>query len=202
MTRRLTTSFQHFAWPLAVTTLLMVVGLSTTTQCQAATLRPPVERMTEVALRDPNAMQTEVRRQRTLWRDSLAEAQKQWAINSLPGDNVPAYALTHMFKQATPSVTVSLLLALGLCESPGNAAGADLFARCPLRIVTGEPGAERTKTIARVCRLFVPPTAPGHGPDPAKNYQTVQLDVGRTLHLRVVQNGHPVPACDLDVAVD
>ena len=142
-----------------------------------------------------------------LWQDRLAFAQAKWQSPGQSGAGTgkpfPAFTLSHTFTSASPPVLVSILFDLYDCELPGNGAGSDLFARCPMRVVTGTPGATRVKTIERVCQLYVPPIAkPGDGPDPAKNFTSVTLDASRTLHLRVVQFGRPVAACDGDYALE
>jgi hypothetical protein len=136
---------------------------------------------------------------RELWQDRLPAAQSRWDASGWRKVPVPAFTLTQTFAEAKPPVLVSILFNLYDCELPGNGAGADLFARCPMRVVSG-PG--HMKTFERVCHLYVPPAEPGQGPDPVKNYTAVSLDASRTLHLRVVQYGRPVPACDGDVKVD
>jgi hypothetical protein len=138
---------------------------------------------------------------RELWQDRLPAAQSRWDASGWRKVPVPAFTLTQTFAEATPPVLVSILFDLYDCELPGNGAGADLFARCPMRVVSG-PGPGHTKTFERVCHLYVPPAEPGQGPDPAKNYTAVSLDTSRTLHLRVVQYGWPVPACNGDYLLD
>ncbi|MBW8833353.1 MAG: hypothetical protein JF606_29065 [Burkholderiales bacterium] len=138
-----------------------------------------------------------------LWKDKLDSAQRKWQASPQKGRPLPAFTLGHTFGSATPPVLVNILFDLYDCELPGNGAGAPLFARCPMRVVTGPSGATRVKTIERVCYLYVPPIAKsGDGPDPAKNFTTVALDASRTLHVRVYQFGHRVRSCDGDYAVE
>lgn len=140
---------------------------------------------------------------RRLWDDKLHAAQRQWLDQSQESRPLPAYTLAHAFNAAQPPVLVSILFTMNDCELPGNGAGADLYARCPMRVVSGIAGARKVTTVDRVCHLYVPPvTRPRDGPDPQKNHTTVALDAGRTLRLRVVQFGRPVPACNLDLELE
>ena len=51
--------------------------------------------------------------------------------------------------------------------------------------------------------LYVPPVErPGDGPSSRANYTTVSLDPDRTLHVRVLQFGVPVKACNRDFKVE
>lgn len=146
---------------------------------------------------------TEVGAYRRLWKDKLDDAQRRWASTAPPGNPLPAFTLGHTFVSARPPVLVSILFNMYDCELPGNGTGADLYARCPMRVVTGMPGSVRIKTIERACHLYVPAiTKPDDGPNPAQNYTTVTLDASRTLHVRVVQFGRPVPSCDGDYQVE
>jgi len=139
---------------------------------------------------------------RELWKDRLEAAQRQWNPTATPSATVPAFTLVHAFAAAEPAVLVSILFDMFDCELPGNGPGSNLYARCPMRVVTGAAGAGRVQSFAGVCHLYVPPTKPGEGPDPAKNYTAVSLDATRTLHVRVVQFGRPVPACNGDYRLD
>ena len=165
----------------------------------------PANRMTWTDLRDTKL--PDVAAFTRLWNDKLASAQAKWRspgqLGATSGKPLPAFTLSHTFASANPPVLVSILFDLYDCELPGNGPGADLFARCPMRVVTGAPGATRVKNIEGVCHLYVPPIArPGDGPDPAKNFTRVTLDASSRLHLRVVQFGRPVPACNGDYALE
>ena len=161
---------------------------------------PPV-RMVFKDLRSNHS--PEVEAYMRLWKDKLDVARPKWQANPPGNTPLPAFTLSHTFRSATPPVLVSILFDLYDCELPGNGAGANLDALCPMRVVTAAPGATRVKTVERVCHLWVPPVAkPADGPDPSKNYTTVTLDASRTLHLRVVQFGRSVSACDGDYALD
>ena len=172
---------------------------------QAEAIASPAVRMIWSDLRDPNL--PDVAAFARLWNDKLASAQARWRspgqLGATSGKALPAFTLSHTFASAKPPVLVSILFDLYDCELPGNGPGADLFARCPMRVVTGGPGAARVKQIEGVCHLYVPPiTKPGDGPDPAKNFTSLTLDASRTLHLRVVQFGRPVPACNGDYPLE
>jgi hypothetical protein len=141
-----------------------------------------------------------------LWKDRLDVSSEKW--RAAPGQTsaLPAFTLASALRTASGTpVVVSLLFNLYDCELPGNGAGAELFSRCPMRLLIGggaggAGGASQVKTIDRACLLYVPPVAsPREGPDPRSNFTNVTLDATRTLHLRVVQFGRPVPQCDLDV---
>ena len=172
---------------------------------QAEAIASPTIRMTWADLRDTNLPDAAAFAR--LWNDKLASAQARWRspgqLGATSGKALPAFTLSHTFASAKPPVLVSILFDLYDCELPGNGPGADLFARCPMRVVTGGPGAARVKQIEGVCHLYVPPiTKPGDGPDPAKNFTSLTLDASRTLHLRVVQFGRPVPACNGDYTLE
>lgn len=172
---------------------------------QAAANASQAIRMTWADLRDTKL--PDVAALARLWKDKLASAKSKWRspgqLGASSGKPLPAFTLSHTFAWANPPVLVSILFDLYDCELSGNGQGADLFARCPMRVVTGGPGAVRLKDIAGVCYLYVPPIAkPGDGPDPAKNFTSLTLDASRTLRLRVVQFGRPVPACNGDYALE
>jgi hypothetical protein len=140
---------------------------------------------------------------RTLWSDRLEIAARRWLKTPSHGKPLPAYALAHVFAAGERPVLVSILFNMYDCELPGNGAGADLYARCPMRIVTGGAGRARVTQVARACLLYVPePANTNDGPDPRQSKTTVSLDRGGTLHLRVVQHGHAVPSCDMDLKLE
>jgi hypothetical protein len=137
-----------------------------------------------------------------VWNDRLVSAQRKWAASNARSPTLPAFTLAHMFTGPLQPTLVSILFDAFDCELPGNGPGANLYARCPMRVATGVVGASHVKTVDGVCYLYVPPIArSGDGPDPAKNYTTAWLDSSAQLHLRVVQFGRHVQACDLDVQV-
>jgi len=139
---------------------------------------------------------------RELWKDRLEAAQRQWNPIGTPSATMPAFTLTHTFAEVEPAVLVSILFNMFDCELPGNGPGSNLYARCPMRVVTGTAGAGRVQSFVGVCHLYVPPTKPGEGPDPSKNYTAVSLDATRTLRVRVVQFGRPVPGCNGDYRLE
>jgi hypothetical protein len=140
---------------------------------------------------------------RTLWSDRLEIAARRWLKTPSHGKPLPAYTLAHMFAAGERLVLVSILFNMHDCELPGNGAGANLFARCPMRIVTRDAGQARVTQVARACHLYVPePANTTEGPDPRQNKTTVSLDPGGTLHLRVVQHGRAVPSCDMDLKLE
>jgi hypothetical protein len=138
---------------------------------------------------------------RKLWADRIQHGTQERLADGQKGP-LRAYALGTTFVDTAPPVLVSIFFNMYECDMPGNGAGSDLFARCPMRIVTGPVGATKVKEVADVCHLWVPPTDEADGPPPSKNFSTVAIDSQRKLHLRVVQYGKPVPACDLDISVD
>lgn len=142
---------------------------------------------------------------RRLWSDRIEAGKRQWANSgaSAAAMQLPAFALSRVFDNANPPVLVSFFFSMYDCELPGNGRGADLYARCPLRIASGAPGALKVTTWPKVCMLYVPPVErPGDGPSPRANYTTVSLDPDRTLHVRVLQFGVPVKACSSDFKVE
>jgi hypothetical protein len=202
----------NLAWPLVHACAVLATLSGSPALAADSPAAPQVEanaspaiRMTWSDLRD--AKLPDVAAFTRLWNDKLASAQAKWRspgqLGATSGKPLPAFTLSHTFASANPPVLVSILFDLYDCELPGNGPGADLFARCPMRVVTGGPGATRVKNIEGVCHLYVPPTArPGDGPDPAKNFTSVALDASRRLHLQIVQFGRPVPACNADYALE
>jgi hypothetical protein len=137
--------------------------------------------------------------QSALWQDRLSEGRQRWHRDD--ARPFPAFVLTQTFGGSPPAV-VSILFNLYDCELPGNGAGADLYARCPLRVAIPGGRAPRVKQIDRVCMLYVPPVAtPADGPDPRRNFTLATLGADRVLRLRTIQGGQAVHACDLDVAL-
>jgi hypothetical protein len=162
--------------------------------------QPPAapSRMQWIDLRENTAA---ARPHRQLWADRIDIAQRRWSTTGRGGP-LPAHALAHVIRSADRSIMVSVLFDLYDCELPGNGPGADLYARCPLRVVHGSARSAKIVTVGRACHLHVPDIArPGEGPDPSENMTAVQLDPRGVLQLRVLQHGRPVPACDLDVAL-
>lgn len=146
----------------------------------------------------------DVAAQRQFWSDKLQQAQRQWESGRPASRTLPAFVLVQTLSGRTSSVLVSLLFDMFDCELPGNGAGADLYARCPMRILIG--GSPTVRTVERTCLLYVPSAPPdrhgqSQGPDPAQNRTLVSMDNG-TLRLRVVQYGRPVPACDADIPLE
>lgn len=143
---------------------------------------------------------------RRLWSDRMEAGKRRWASSGPGAMPFPAFSLSRMFDNANPPVLVSFFFSMYDCELPGNGPGADLYSKCPLRIATGAPGAPgavKVTTRQSVCMLNVPPIErAGDGPSPSANYTTVSLDADRTLHVRVVQFGKPVKACDNDFKVE
>jgi hypothetical protein len=168
------------------------------TPCAQAQTRPAPANPAPMQWLDLRQSSPQTQPQRQLWQDKLKVAQKKWSQNPGNGPLVPAFTLSQTFSNTTPPISVSLLDTLYDCEAPGNGVQADLFARCTMRVSIGNA----VKTVEDVCFLYAEPTAPGQGPDPAKNYTTVMLDATHTLHLRVVQYGKPVPQCNLDLKLN
>jgi hypothetical protein len=172
--------------------------------CAQAQTRPAPANPAPMQWLDLRQSSPQTQPQRQLWQDKLKVAQKKWSQDPTNGPLLPAFTLSQTFPEATPPVAVSILHNLYDCDGPGNGNGADLFARCPMRIAIGQSNSspQHIKTVADVCHIYAPPTAPGQGPDPAKNYAIAKLDASRILHVRVVQYGRPVPQCNLDIKVD
>jgi len=174
-------------------------------QVLAQTAAPVTESPAPIAmlwidLRDDNPTTAPYR---ALWSDRLDLATRRWMATSSRGKPLPAYTLAHVFDNADGPVLVSILFTLYDCELPGNGAGADLYARCPLRVVSGVLGRTRVTNVARACHLYVPtPTSAAEGPSPRRNRTTVSLDPNGILRLRVTQFGRPVPSCDLDLKLE
>jgi hypothetical protein len=140
---------------------------------------------------------------RDLWSDRLDSATRRWKATSPRGKPLPAYTLAHVFANADTRVLVSILFTMYDCELPGNGPGADLYARCPLRVVSGAPGQTKVTNVAQACHLYVPTsTNAADGPDRQRNRTTVTLDRNGILRLRVTQFGRPVPSCDLDLKLE
>lgn len=187
--------------------LSVPIGLAVLTAIIAGAAQPalaapgsPASAMTWTDLRQ--ATKPEAIVYRRLWADKIKVSAKQWAAS---GDKspVPAFTLSANFPAATPPVHASIFSTMFDCEMGGNGAGADLFARCTMRIATGTNGHSRVKEVADVCQLWVDPVeSESEGPLQSKNYTSATLDANRVLHLRVVQYGKPVPACSRDIAVD
>lgn len=187
---------------------VLVAGLSAVLvppQALAQTAPPASESAVPIAmrwidLRDDNPGTGPYR---DLWSDRLDFATRRWIATSSRGKPLPAYTLAHVFTNADRPVLVSILFTMYDCELPGNGAGADLYARCPLRVVSGVAGRTKVINVARACHLYVPtPTNASEGPDPQRNRTTVSLDRNGFLHLRVIQFGRPVPSCDLDLTLE
>lgn len=171
----------------------------------AQTVPPATESAAPIAmrwidLRDDNAGTAPYR---ALWSDRLDRATRRWMAVSSRGKPLPAYTLAHVFVNADQPVLVSILFTMYDCELPGNGAGADLYARCPMRVVSGVPGRTKAMNVAQACHLYVPtPTNASEGPDPQRNMTTVSFDRNGILRLRVTQFGRPVPSCDLDLKLE
>ena len=153
-----------------------------------------------IDLREDNAAAAPFRE---LWSDKLEASTRSWHQTPSRGDRLPAYTLAHVFSDAERPVLVSILFDMYDCELPGNGKGADLYARCPMRIVAGAGGKTKVTHIAQVCHLYVPTATSGTaGPDPQQNKTLVSLDRNRTLRLRVIQFGREVPSCDMDLKLE
>jgi hypothetical protein len=145
--------------------------------------------------------------QTALWQDKLSASQQRWRKNdSRP---FPAFVLTQKLETGSSLVVVSILFNMFDCDLPGNGGLADLYARCPMRVVissgAAQPGAAGLPNIRQyddVCTLYVPPVASlADGPDPRRNFTAATIGPDRVVHLRTTQNGRAVRACDLDIAL-
>lgn len=129
-----------------------------------------------------------------LWKDRLVD-----------NDFVALQAATlhRTFNVPQGKVLVSFLIDMLECEMPGNSAGGELIARCPMRIVsTSTGGARRVSTHEKVCLMLVFGKPGDTGPDPRTNFMNMHLDADRTLHIAVVESGKRVPSCERHILVE
>ena len=178
------------------------IALAGTPAVDAASGSATLSSMRWIDLCEVNAEAEPFRR---LWSDKLEASTRRWLQTPNQGSSLPAYTLAHLFPDPERPVLVSILFDMYDCELPGNGNGADLYARCPMRIVAGAGGKAKVTNIAQACHLYVPAatsaTGPAH-PDPQQNKTLVGLDNSRTLRLRVIQFGRQVPSCDMDLKLD
>lgn len=138
---------------------------------------------------------------RRLWGDRLLPSQRAWRAagagqRSEPPSELPAYTLSQVL---SGGILVTALFDLYDCELPGNGSGADLYARCPMRVIYKGASGSTFKHVDKACVLYVPtPSRPSEGPDPETNHTTARL-IGALLVWEVIQGGRPVPSCHLQV---
>jgi hypothetical protein len=173
---------------------------ATAPPADAASRSGTLTTMRWIDLREDNAAAAPFRE---LWSDKLEASTRIWLRTPSRGHRLPAYTLAHVFSDAERPVLVSSLFDMYDCELPGTGTGADLYARCPMRIVAGASGKTKVTHIAQACHLYVPMATSGTGgPDPQQNKTLVGLDRNRTLRLRVIQFGREVPSCDMDLKLE
>ena len=178
------------------------IALAGTPAVDAASGSATLSSMRWIDLCEVNAEAEPFRR---LWSDKLEASTRRWLQTPNQGSLLPAYTLVHLFPDPERPVLVSMLFDMYDCELPGNGDGGDLYARCPMRIVAGAGGRAKVTNIAQACLLYVPTATSSTGlpqPDPQQNKTLVGLDKSRTLRLRVIQFGHQVPSCNMDLKLD
>lgn len=149
-----------------------------------------------------NGQDTRAQLLHSFWSDKLSASLLRWH-EMTPDRPLPAWSLTQTLTSAAgEAVVISFLFDFFDCDIPGPGRNTNLYAQCPLRIITGKPGVARVMRVPQACMIHVDePDQPGQGPDPARNFTTVSLDTAGALRLRVYQYGRLISSCNTDLKV-